>query len=303
MTKTLFSQPVTCIRHTLVPYGSLGHESTSDSLAVAGWSGSGPIPFTRNYTFSQAQRSPLTAILEFMALSWFRLRWILLTTTIKATLTHFLLRRHPSDWNISFHIQFAILKRLKEITQNWTMEEVIIVTTFHGLTLQVKAFSVKYLPEPKNGWIIPLTIDVDLAEDSTIIAELGRVAKKVGPEFEISTPELEPVKVEWQGTGLNPSEEPTPFSGPVVLHLHGGGYISGSAATERTATLRLAELSGSRVLSVDYRLSPQYIFPAALLDAIIAYKFLVQPNQGATHSAVDPGKLIIAGDSAGVPFP
>jgi alpha/beta hydrolase fold len=167
--------------------------------------------------------------------------------------------------------------------------------------LQVKAFSVKYLPEPKNGWIIPLTIDVDLAEDSTIIAELGRVAKKVGPEFEISTPELEPVKVEWQGTGLNPSEEPTLFSGPVVLHLHGGGYISGSAATERTATLRLAELSRSRVLSVDYRLSPKYIFPAALLDAIIAYKFLVQPPQGATHSAVDPGKLIIAGDSAGVP--
>lgn len=62
-----------------------------------------------------------------MALSWFRLRWILLTTTIKATLSHFLSRKYPSDWSLSFHIQFAILKRLKEITQNWTMEEVTLI--------------------------------------------------------------------------------------------------------------------------------------------------------------------------------
>ena len=161
----------------------------------------------------------------------------------------------------------------------------------------------KYLPDHKNGWIVPLTIDIDLVEDTKILAELDRVVKKLGPDFEISTPELEPVKAEWQGTGPNPPAELANFFGPVVLHLHGGGYISGSAASERTATLKLAELTGSRVLSVDYRLSPQYVFPAALLDAIIAYKFLVQPPSGATHSAVDSRKLIIAGDSAGVSFP
>ena len=237
-----------------------------------------------------------------MALSWLRLRWILLATTIKTTLTHFLSRKYPSDWTLSFHIQFAILKRLKEITQNWTMEEVPSIR-LHELTLQVKAASVKYLPDHKNGWIVPITIDVDPIEDSKIITELGRVVKKVGPDFEISNPELEPIKAEWQGTGQNAPEELSNFSGPVVLHLHGGGYISGSAAAERTATLKLAELTGSRVFSVDYRLSPQYVFPAALLDAIMAYKFLIQPPNGATHLAVNPKNLIIAGDSAGVSFP
>lgn len=170
------------------------------------------------------------------------------------------------------------------------------------MTLQVKAFSVKYLPEHKNGWIVPVAIDIDPAEDSTIIVELLRVANTLGPEFEIPTPELEPVKAEWQGTEPTSPEEMSTFTGPVVLHLHGGGYISGSAAAERTATLKLAKLTGSIVLSVDYRLSPEYVFPAALLDAIVAYKFLVQPPKGATHSAADPKRLIIAGDSAGVLF-
>jgi hypothetical protein len=59
-----------------------------------------------------------------MALSTFRLRWLVLATTFKATLSHFLTRKYPSDWSLTFHIQFAILKKLKEVMLDWTMEEV-----------------------------------------------------------------------------------------------------------------------------------------------------------------------------------
>ena len=62
------------------------------------------------------------------------------------------------------------------------MEEVPSIR-LDELTLQAKAFSVKYLPEYKNGWIVPLTIDVDSAEDSKILVELDRVVKKSRPRF------------------------------------------------------------------------------------------------------------------------
>lgn len=64
----------------------------------------------------------------------------------------------------------------------------------------------------------------------------------------------------------------------------------------------MARDAGGRVLAVQYRLAPQDEFPAALVDAVMAYKYLVDPPKGALHKAVDPSKIVIAGDSAGVRF-
>jgi acetyl esterase/lipase len=87
---------------------------------------------------------------------------------------------------------------------------------------------------------------------------------------------------------------------PVVLYLHGGAYIVASPDTHRAMTLRLAKGFGGRVFSVRYRLAPQDPFPAALIDAIMAYKYLIIPPAGALHAPIDPTKIVIAGDSAGV---
>lgn len=77
-----------------------------------------------------------------------------------------------------------------------------------------------------------------------------------------------------------------------VLYLHGGGYVIGSVATHRTLTHGLSKASGARVLSLDYRLAPEHPFPAAVEDAVAGYRWLL--DRGA-----DPGRIAIAGDSAG----
>jgi len=62
--------------------------------------------------------------------------------------------------------------------------------------------------------------------------------------------------------------------GPVVLHLHGGGYTMGSARGAVALAARLAGAVGGWALVPDYRLAPEHAFPAALDDALAAYRWL-----------------------------
>ena len=78
----------------------------------------------------------------------------------------------------------------------------------------------------------------------------------------------------------------------VLLYLHGGGYCIGSIATHRMLTAELSRAAGVRVLLLDYRLAPEHPFPAAVDDAVAAYRFLLD-------SGLDRRRLAIAGDSAG----
>jgi acetyl esterase/lipase len=77
----------------------------------------------------------------------------------------------------------------------------------------------------------------------------------------------------------------------VLLYLHGGGYFGCSAASHRPITVAFA-LQGFRVLAPDYRLAPENQFPAAVDDAVAAYRGLL--NEGNS-----PESIVIAGDSAG----
>jgi acetyl esterase/lipase len=85
---------------------------------------------------------------------------------------------------------------------------------------------------------------------------------------------------------------PETEDGPVVLFLHGGGYIAGSPRTHRLLTAQIARVSAARVLALDYRLAPEYPYPAAVTDAWCAYG-------GLLAQGIAPGEIIIAGDSAG----
>src|SRR6185369_14605925 len=77
-----------------------------------------------------------------------------------------------------------------------------------------------------------------------------------------------------------------------ILYLHGGGYVVGSLNTHREIAARFGRAAGCRVVTVDYRLAPEYPHPAAVDDAVAAYRWLLA--EGAT-----PARLAIAGDSAG----
>lgn len=78
----------------------------------------------------------------------------------------------------------------------------------------------------------------------------------------------------------------------VLLYLHGGGYVLGSSKSHRHIVAALSEASGMSVFAADYRLAPEDPFPAAVEDGLAAYKGLLDPG-------IDPGKIAIAGDSAG----
>jgi epsilon-lactone hydrolase len=86
----------------------------------------------------------------------------------------------------------------------------------------------------------------------------------------------------------------TPASRPDrhVLYLHGGGYLFGSPPIYRDMTWRIANLTHARVVCLDYRLAPEHPFPAALDDAVAAYRWLI------AHGA-DPRRVALMGDSAG----
>lgn len=96
----------------------------------------------------------------------------------------------------------------------------------------------------------------------------------------------EPVKGEWI---LPDGASENKF---VVYYLHGGGYISGSAKTNRPVTIPLARGLKRRVFSLDYRLAPEHRFPAGLDDAVAGYRWLLA-------TGTDPRNISIAGDSAG----
>ena len=81
-------------------------------------------------------------------------------------------------------------------------------------------------------------------------------------------------------------------SGRVVIYFHGGAYVMGSVATHRNLVAHIARRTGARVLNVDYRLGPEHPFPAAVDDAVAAYRFVLE-------SGVPASKIAVAGDSAG----
>jgi acetyl esterase/lipase len=78
----------------------------------------------------------------------------------------------------------------------------------------------------------------------------------------------------------------------VILYLHGGGYVIGSVATHRDMVGRIADASGARALLLDYRLAPEHPFPAAVDDAVAAYR-------GLLGTGAKPENIVFAGDSAG----
>jgi acetyl esterase/lipase len=77
-----------------------------------------------------------------------------------------------------------------------------------------------------------------------------------------------------------------------ILYFHGGAYIAMSARTHRSITSRLAAWSDARLFALNYRLAPEHPFPAALDDALAAYRALIA-------TGLPPSRIVVAGDSAG----
>jgi acetyl esterase/lipase len=77
----------------------------------------------------------------------------------------------------------------------------------------------------------------------------------------------------------------------VMLYLHGGAYALGSASAGAVLASAVARHAGMRAISLDYRLAPEHPFPAAVDDALAAYRALL--------AAVPAERIVVAGESAG----
>ena len=83
---------------------------------------------------------------------------------------------------------------------------------------------------------------------------------------------------------------------PVVVFCHAGGFALGNLDTDHRQCVELARRGSCTVVSVDYRLSPEHRYPAALDDAITALRWVAAD---ATELGVDAARIAVAGSSAG----
>lgn len=104
-------------------------------------------------------------------------------------------------------------------------------------------------------------------------------------DVKLDTVDIDGVPGEW-------SIVPGSDTSRVLLFFHGGGYCSGSILSHRRMVTEAGRAAGVRTLAVGYRLAPEHPFPAALQDALTAWRFLRKQGVPAEHVAV-------GGDSAG----
>jgi acetyl esterase/lipase len=83
---------------------------------------------------------------------------------------------------------------------------------------------------------------------------------------------------------------------PGFIFFHGGGMVAGSIETHDLIAAALAQTTGCRLVSVDYRLAPEHKFPAAIEDAMAATRWI---SGEAASLGIDAARLVVGGDSAG----
>ena len=134
------------------------------------------------------------------------------------------------------------------------------------------------------------TLPVDEARARfAVTSAAGGGRQKIGAVHELTVADL-PARL------YRPRSVEAGETSPLLVFFHGGGFMHGGVATYDPACRHLAERSGVRVLSVEYRLAPEHVFPAAHDDALAAYAWALEH---AAELGADPARIGVAGDSAG----
>ncbi len=125
---------------------------------------------------------------------------------------------------------------------------------------------------------------LDVARARAKIGTPGRRALRVPAGVIVSTGTV-------NGRALERIDRADQRDDRVILYLHGGGYIFGSPQTHRQLTIGMAIHGNAPVVALDYRPAPEHVLPAALDDAVAAYRWLAERNP--------TRRIVLAGDSAG----
>src|SRR5438874_4440900 len=108
---------------------------------------------------------------------------------------------------------------------------------------------------------------------------------KIAPDFTVEPVTANGVRAEWTST-------PNDARDAALIWLHGGGYVIGSLVSHRHLVSEAGRAARVWALALDYRLAPEYPFPAAVEDAVSGYRYLLSRG-------IRPERIAIAGDSAG----
>jgi monoterpene epsilon-lactone hydrolase len=126
-----------------------------------------------------------------------------------------------------------------------------------------------------------LTIEEDRIRSSKNASTMNRVPAGVAIEnFEIAG-----LPAQWISLPVTKPEK-------IIFHLHGGGYVTSAIDAYQMMGISMAQTLGRKVLLPEYRRAPEHPFPAALEDALAAYRWLL----GQGYKPVD---ILMSGDSAG----
>ncbi len=126
----------------------------------------------------------------------------------------------------------------------------------------------------------PLTIEENRARSAST-AKMTRIPKDVT----VVDVEADGIRAKW----ISPTNEKP---GELILHLHGGGYVTGSMESHLMMCIPMAQTLKTKILLPEYRLAPEFPFPAAVEDAVKVYRW-------ALAQGYQPQDISLSGDSAG----
>jgi acetyl esterase/lipase len=130
----------------------------------------------------------------------------------------------------------------------------------------------------------PLDLGGEVAEQRLIFEEM-MAAIPIPADVTTSSGSLDGITVvNVEVTGADPER--------IIFYLHGGAYAIGTAASSVGLASDLARRAGTRLITVDYCLAPEHPQPAAIEDAVAAYR-------GLLDSGASPSTIAVAGESAG----
>lgn len=223
-----------------------------------------------------------------------------------------------------FKTALAHTFKVSETSSKWDLRTELFIKIFremlgpnHKMTPITKLQRLTTKDPGVKGKVWVSKVHLDVPEEDHVRQLVFRAILAMGDGTEKWTQcEMHAVEGEWTGgrtaasetepepAGMSEKEKYASLMGEVkskvtLLYFHGGAMYLLDPATYRHVTGRLARLTGGRVFSVRYRLAPQNAFPAALLDAFMAYLSLLDPPPGSPHGPVPAPEIVFGGDSAG----
>ena len=126
---------------------------------------------------------------------------------------------------------------------------------------------------------------MSIEEYRTLTNSSSRLSPPIPKGMDVHRFEVEAIPAVW----ISPA---VADANMVILHLHGGGYVTGGIDSHLMMCLPMAQALKTRMLLFDYRLAPEHPFPAALEDGLKTYRWLLEQGY-------PPSDIVISGDSAG----